>query len=226
MPTEEKKFIRLDNRDFEIGSQAHLDKIDDLHKVEVADLKKQIDLLSGKLDSAEKAVEVAKREKAEAETKSADAEKTHQRDLTSRVKARVKLLMRAIRLFGEEDEEGEEEEKKMDGLLDLSERDIHLKAILKVDPDFKADGKTDDYIAGKFDGAIEYLAKERSVDGVVRVIEGGKGRFDANGTPTGAGGGGGGGSRGEHPVTVARRANAERMRKLAEPVSAGNGGAR
>lgn len=224
MTTAEKKFIRLDNRDFEIGSQTHLDKIDEMHRAETSKLTSQIEQLQGKLDSAEKAVEVAKREKTEAETKSADAEKTHQKDLTARVKSRVKLLMRAIRLFGEEDEaEGEEdEEKKMDALIELSERDIHLKAIKKVDPDFKADGYGDDYIAGKFDGAVKYLAKSNGVDGVVRVLESGP-RFDAkDGVGKGAGGG-----RNEHPVAKARRENAERMRNMAAPPrSAGEGGAR
>jgi HK97 family phage prohead protease len=217
----EKRFIRLDGKDFEIGSQAHIDKLEDLHKAEVSTLNGKIETLSGKLDSAEKAVETAKREKTEADAKTAEAEKERAKDLASRVKSRVRMVMRALRLFGEDDAEEEDEEKKMDALCEMSERDLHLKAIAKVDPDFKADGKTDDYIAGKFEGAIQFLSQSRSVDGVVRVIEEGR-KFDA---VIGAGGGGGS-SRQEHPVAKARRENAERMRKLAEPASAREGGAR
>ena len=220
--TAEKTLIRLGDRDYELGSQAHLDAIETNHKTAVATLKAQVETLSGKLDSAEKAVEVAKREKDEAVAKTATDEKERSKDLSSRVKARTRFLMRALRLFGEDDAaEEEDEEKKMDSLCDMSEREIQLKAIAKIDPDFKADGKSDDYVAGKFEGAVEYLTKSRSVDGVVRVIEDNR-RMDA---VIGAGGGGGS-SRQEHPVAKARRENAERMRKLAEPASAREGGAR
>lgn len=217
MSTAEKKFIRLGQRDYEIGSQAHLDAVEAEHKSAVAELQKKLDETTGKLDAAEQAVTAAKREKDEMEAKAADDEKARSRDLASRVKSRVRLLMRAIRLFGE-DEEEEDEEKKMDALADLSERDIHLKAIKKADPDFKADGKSDDYIAGKFEGVVEYLAKSRGVDGVVSVLEGGHSpgaRLDARD-----------GSRSEHPVAKARRENLERMNKIAEPASAREGGAR
>lgn len=212
--TAEKTLIRLGDRDYELGSQAHLDAIETNHKTAVATLKAQVETLSGKLDSAEMAVEVAKREKDEAVAKSATDEKERSKDLSSRVKARTRFLMRALRLFGEDDAEEEDEEKKMDALCEMSEREIQLKAIAKIDPDFKADGKSDDYVAGKFEGAVEYLTKSRSVDGVVRVIEEGRKLDSKDGT------------RGEHPVTKARRENAERMRKLAEPASAREGGAR
>jgi outer membrane murein-binding lipoprotein Lpp len=213
--TAEKTLIRLGDRDYELGSQAHLDAIETNHKTAVATLKAQVETLSGKLDSAEKAVEAAKREKDEALAKSATDEKERSKDLSSRVKARTRFLMRALRLFGEDDAEEEDDEKKMDSLCAMSEREIQLKAIAKIDPDFKADGKSDDYVAGKFEGAVEYLTKSRSVDGVVRVIEEGR-KLDSKD----------GGTRGEHPVAKARRENAERMRKLAEPASAREGGAR
>ena len=225
MTTAEKRFIRLGERDYEIGSQAHLDAIGADHKAEVADLKKQIDALNGKLDSAEKAVESAKREKSDDEKKYAASDRERESGLTSRVKARVRLLMRAIRLFGEDDEDGDEggdDKKKMDAKLDslceMSERDIHIKAITIAEPDFKADGKTDDYIAGKFDFAMKYLTKSRGVDGVVRVVESGRNaaeRLDADDR----------GSRREHPVTKARREHHKRMRTAATPVTAREGGA-
>lgn len=219
----DKTFIRLDGKDYEVGSQAHLDKIDDLHKAETASLHSKIETLSGKLDSAEKAVEAAKREKAEAEAKSADADKERQKDLGARVKSRTRFLMRALRLFGQDDDEEEQdEEKKMDALCDLSERDFYVKALAKLEPDFKADGKTDEYLAGKVETALKYAEKSRGVDGVVRVLEGSRGsgeRLDSrDGEETHR--------RGEHPVAKARRENLERMRKQAKPVLAGEGGAR
>lgn len=219
--TAEKTLIRLGDRDYELGSQAHLDAIETNHKTDVATLKAQVETLSGKLDSAEKAVEIAKREKTEVEAKSATDEKERAKDLTARVKARSRFLMRALRLFGEDDGEEEvDEEKKMDALCEMSEREIQLKAIAKVDPDFKADGKSDDFVAGKFEGAVKYLDNSRGVDGVARVLigaggAGGNDRLDSNDS-----------GRGEHPVAKARRENAERMRKLAEPASAREGGAR
>lgn len=214
----EKTLIRLDGRDYEVGSQAHLDKIEDTHKATEAKLQSKIDEQAGRLDAAEKAVETAKREKAEADTKAADAAKEREKTLAERVKSRVRLVMRALRLFGEDDGEGDDE-KKMDAFAELSERELHLKAILKADPDFKADGKSDDYIAGKFEGAVDFLARANGVDGVVQVLEGRGGRrFDASDD---------GGSRGEHPVAKARRENLERSRKIAAPpVAAGEGGAR
>lgn len=210
----DKTLIRLGDRDYELGSQAHLDAVDVNHKAETSKLQAKIDELSGRLDSAEKAVETAKREKGEADTRSADAAKEREKDLAQRVKSRVRMVMRALRLFGEDDsEDGGDDEKKMDALCDLSERDLHLKAIHKAEPDFKADGKSDDYIAGKFEGAVKFLSKANGVDGVARVIEGT--RFDSK--PQ---------SRDEHPVAKARRERHERMRNAATPVKAGEGGAR
>ncbi len=207
--TTEKKFIRLDGKDFEIGSDAHLGKIEDLHKAETAKLTAQIEQLTGKLDSAEQAVTASKREKSEGDVRS-------EKDLAQRVKSRVRLVMRALRLFGQDDDEEQDDEKKMDAFCSMTERELHLKAIHAVDPDFKADGKTDDYVAGKFEGAFEYLSKARGVDGVVRVVESAL-RIDAkDGAP----------SR-EHPLDKARRENRERMRNLnTTPAPAGEGGAR
>lgn len=197
------KVIVINGKEYEVGSQAHLDAIESGHQAKSAELQKKIDELSGKLDSAEKAVETAKREKEEAEQKSADEEKERSKDLAGKVRSKVRLIMRALRLFGEDDAE-QDEEKKMDALCELSERELHLKAIAKVDPDFRADGKTDDYVAGKFEGALQFLSQERSVDGVVRTIEKAR-RLDSTD---------GNGTRGEHPVAKARRENLERMRKL------------
>lgn len=215
---QEKRFIRLDGKDFEIGSQAHLDKLDDMHKAEVAALKSKIDELSGRLDAAEKAVAAAKREKEEEEeeTQSEDEAEKRERTLRDRVRSKVRLVMRALRLFGEDDDE--DDDKKMDALCEMSERDLYIKAIRKIDPDFKADGKSDDYLAGLFEGAVDYIAKASGVDGVVRVLEGK--RLDS--VDNGAGARSGTSTR-EHPLDRARRENLERMRKMSE--RSANGGA-
>lgn len=211
----EKRFIRLDGKDVELHSEAHFDKIESAHKAEKAELQKKLDETSGRLDAAEKAVETSKREKSEAETKAKEAAKEREKDLAQRVKSRVRLVMRALRLFGQDDEEGDDEEKKMDSLAELSERELHLKAILKAEPDFKADGLSDDFVAGKFEGAMKYLAKTRGVDGVVHVLEGRDGRGQKLDST----------DRREHPVDKARRENFERMKKMSEPASAREGGA-
>lgn len=216
--TKEKKFIRLDGRDFEIGSDAHLDKLDELHKAEKAKMQAKIDEQAGRLDAAEKAVESAKREAGDADKKMEDAAKEREKDLAQRVKSRVRLVLRALRLFGEDSGEGDDEEKKMDAFAEMSERELHLKAIQKADPDFKADGKSDDYIAGKFEGALDYLSASSRVDGVVAVLEG-RGREPRRLDARDAGG--------EHPVAKARREMYERANGAAAPrAAAGEGGVR
>ncbi len=58
--------------------------------------------------------------------------------LQARVDARVQLVTAASKVLGELDLSG------------LSDRDIQVKALCKADPAFKADGKSDEYVAGAF----------------------------------------------------------------------------
>lgn len=200
----EKRFIRLGEREYEIGSQAHLDAIEVTHKATYTDLQKKIDEHAGRLDAAEKAVTKAQDELEGEKKKSREADKENEKTLAARVKSRVRLVMKALRLFGEDDSE-EDEDKKMDALCEMSERELHLKAIKKADPDFRADGKSDDYVAGKFEGAVSFLSNDKGVDGVVRAVEESKRHFDASDR-----------DRGEHPVAKARRENHDRMHGLSK----------
>ena len=210
----EKTLIRLGDRDYELGSQAHLDAIDATHKTKCAELQKLIDAQAGRLDAAEKAVKQAQDEFEEERKKSREADKENEKTLAARVKSRVRLVMKALRLFGEDDErpEDEDEDKKLDSFCEMNERELHLMAIKKADPDFRADGKSDDYVAGKFEGAVTFLSRSKGVDGVVRAVQESRRHFDSATNHSN--------TNGEHPATKARRENLERMRALA------NGGKR
>lgn len=202
-----EKFIRLDGKDFEYGSQAHFEKIEAMHREEVAKLQKQLDEKSGRLDAAEAAVGVAEASLEEEKKKAEEVIKTSAKEMEDKIRTKVRSILRAIRFF--EDMDGKDDDEKMDALCSLSERDLHIKAITTIDPDFKADGHNDGYIRGRAEGAFEYLAKSRSVDGAALVLSGFSAdkKLDAADKPTTG--------RSEHPVTKARRENLERMRKMA-----------
>lgn len=180
--------IKLDGRDFDYGSEAHLDKVDELHKkalaaaVSEAETKldaadkareeavKERDALQGKLDASEKARESAAKA-AEADKASAEDERKR---AASTVKARLRKFIRALvlREMGETDDG--EDEKKMDALVDAAFSDegaqaFMVSAIQKSDPEFKSDGKTPEYIEGRFDALEEIAQKTRGVDSVLRA---------------------------------------------------------
>lgn len=182
------KTIRLDGRDYEVGSDAHLQKLEEMHKAEVtqvrtdakteldktleqhksavADFQKRLDKADGERDAA----------KAEADTARADAKRTREaadeekvtmkREEAKRIAKRIRLLRLAMRFFGEKEDPDEE---KMDGMAD---REIMLAAIKKSSPRMDAkelEGKSDDYVEARFDAACASLKSDRGVDGVVRA---------------------------------------------------------
>jgi hypothetical protein len=172
-----KTLIKLDGKDYEYGSPAHIDKLESNHATalekvrgELTALRLQHDALQGKFDAAEADAEKSKQAAAGAKAK--DDEK-----FTSRVKAKVRMVMRAMRLFGEDDDakEGDDEEDKdeskmdaIDELLGLSDRDIMIRCLNKTEAfaNAKFDGKSDDYVLGLF----ENLKDPKPADGVDSVV--------------------------------------------------------
>lgn len=169
-----KTLIKLDGRDYEYGSTSHIEKIETLHAAEITkargeltSLKTQHDVLQGKFDAAE--VEGAKAKKEAEGAKAADGEK-----FVSRVKAKVRLLMRSLRLFGNPDDDNDEEDKEeskmdaIDELITLSDRDIMIRCLNKTEAfkEAKFDGKSDDYVAALFDN----LKDPKPADGVDSVV--------------------------------------------------------
>lgn len=96
-----------------------------------------------------------------------------------------KKKARAMEDDCEDDENMDATDETEDDRLDsMSDRDLMLHGIRKVDPKFKDENRSDDYIRARFDAACEHVRKTRSVDGVVRTIEEakrtGKDNYDAD----------------------------------------------
>jgi len=148
-------------------------------------LKTQLDQFKADADEEQTKSEKLAEEKAEAEK--------------GYVRARRALERATMRFFGEEeDEDGEksekskkelpkgeeksEDEEKTDSVLTddrldaMSDRDLMLFGIRKVDPKFSENGpdgkpRSDDYIRARFDGAIEHVKSTRTIHGVTRGLD-------------------------------------------------------
>lgn len=162
------KTIRLDGKDYEVGSDAHLAKIDELHQAQIAKFKsdaadadkKAADALKAK-DEAEAKFDAAAKAKKKAED---DLEEEKGEKGKARVRARLRLLQRAAK-FLTDDEEGED---KYDGLTD---REIMVK-VINADAnwkDEKFDGKSDDYVQALFDSVSKSFTRADGVDSVVNA---------------------------------------------------------
>lgn len=190
-PNEQTKtLIKLDGKDYEYGSAAHIEKLESNHAAalekvrgELTALRSQHDVLQGKFDAADAEAKDAK--KAIEGAKSAAGE-----NFTSKVKSKVRLLMRAMRLFGEDDDdakEGDDEDKdkeKMDAideLVGLSDRDLMIRCLNKTEAfaNAKFDGKSDDYVTALFDN-LKNAKPADGVDSVVRAHKQVSSQFDAN----------------------------------------------
>jgi len=200
------KIIRLDGKDYEIGSDQHLAKLEELHKAEVtslaakhaeseAALKKSLDELQGRFDARESAAKKAEKDAEEYKREAEEKQKAEKAAQRSKLKAALRLGRAYERVLGgkddEDDPDGDEdkEEQKMDALLDECLEDpraVMLRAIQKTSPEFNAEGKSDDYVAARFDGLHEEAVKasKRTVDQVVAATETARrelARLDANG---------------------------------------------
>lgn len=212
-PEEEEiamKTIRLDGKDYEIGSKEHLDKVDEMHKEEIKRLQTEHQT---RLDAANTSVEAEKKRavkleaerdglKADLDKFNADAKKAKEDDekkakeeekareqkrrFRRRLERTVSLFQRA---FGkdeddEEEDDEEDEDKKMDAIDAKSDRDLMVECIAMTDEKFDAKDKTDDYVQARFDAEAAKLPqaiKDKSgVDSIVRTVEENKRRLDAN----------------------------------------------
>jgi hypothetical protein len=125
--------IHIDGIAYQVPTAAapHIEKA-------MAQRDENITKLQAKADTAEARADAA--EKAQKETQEKlDAAESPER-LEGAVKARVFLEGKASAVLGAE--------AKLDG---LSDRDIKLQCIIKQDPDFKADDRSEDYINARFD---------------------------------------------------------------------------
>jgi uncharacterized protein len=162
------KTIRLDGKDFEVGSDAHLAKIEELHKAELARVRsdaadetakvtKAKDELQANFDAAAKA-----KKKLEEELEEEKGEKGK-----ARVRARLRLLQRAAKFLTDDEEEEDDKDKdKFDG---LSDREVMVK-VINADANWKEekfDGKSDDYVQALFDSVTKNFVRADGIDSVV-----------------------------------------------------------
>lgn len=111
-------------------------------------IAKEIGRKDGKISELETALGVSETKSKDLQVKldSASDPKAFQ----SRVDARVSLVASALKILGDSE--------KLDG---LSTRQIHEKAIAKIQPETKLDGKSDEYVSGVFD-FLQAKPEERS----------------------------------------------------------------
>lgn len=157
--------IKLDGKDFDFGSEAHIEKIEAMHSATVTKLDEKLtekkdalkaliaekDGLQGKHDDLSKRLD---------EAKAALAAATDPKALAEKVNARVQLVVKAKSVLGDE--------AKLD---DKSDRDIMVDVIKLDAKEFDAEGKSDDYIRGRFESVEKSTVRTDSVDAIVRTIE-------------------------------------------------------
>jgi len=163
------KTIRLDGKDFEVGSDAHLAKIDELHAAELTKFKADAAEATAKAAAAQKLADEAQanfdaaskaKKKLEDDLEEEKGEKGK-----ARVRSRLRLLQRAAKFLTDDDED---EEGKYDGLTD---REIMVK-VINSDANWKEekfDGKSDDYIQALFDSVSKNFTRTDGVDSVVKA---------------------------------------------------------
>jgi hypothetical protein len=109
------------------------------------------------LEKATARADAAERKLAETEKARADA--ADPKRFEAAVASRVELLSKSREVLGSE--------FKTDGLDD---RGLRLAVIAKLDPEFKADGKSDDAVSATFDAALKF--RTARAPAVVRVDAG------------------------------------------------------
>lgn len=132
--------IVIDGVEFEVSEAVHaaFTKAEKAHADALAAGKVEADKATARADAAEQAKATADKAHADA----ADPKK-----FEAAVASRVALLAQAREVLGSE--------AKVDG----DDMAIRVSVITKLDPDFKADGKSPDYIAARYDAALQFRAK-------------------------------------------------------------------
>lgn len=156
--------IRIDGHDLEVSKatasslEQLLKKREDGHSAALAAAKGEKDALQGRLDGVTKDLTESKAKLAAAEDP---------KRLDGAIAARLSLIEKARKVLGAEE--------KLDG---KTEREIKVLVVKAVDEKFDATEKTDDYLQGRFDTAIESAPAKKttsqrtdsSVDRVRRAV--------------------------------------------------------
>lgn len=183
------KTIRLDGVDYEYGSEQHLAKVDSIHQAKVTELQKRVDAAEGEKDQAKEESRKLREEVAGEKKNAEDERKKRESEDSDKIRQRVRLYRTALRLLEtgseEDDEKKKDDDKERDGETEderskreadlekkmdaMGDREIMLMAIQAHSKDFKADGKSVDYIRSRFDALDESNRENRRVGGVARA---------------------------------------------------------
>lgn len=149
-PPEGKQMIkrRIDGVEYEVSESAAqaLNKQDAAFADQLAKADARIKELNAKADAAQAKADALAGDLSKSEAARKDAEDPAK--LRTRIAARVALETEARRHVGAE--------AKLDAMDD---KQIKLAVLAKLSPDFKPEGRTDDYVQARFDHAIESASK-------------------------------------------------------------------
>ena len=135
----------IDSKEFEVDSIVKA-KFESLEaKLDVAEQRKaNVEKLEGERDALKAQIDKLNKEIDEAKKKEVTADA-----LDKRVQDRVDLINKAQKFLGDSVD-----------FTGKSDREIKESVIAKTSPDFKGDGKSDDYIAAYFDSAVANVEKK------------------------------------------------------------------
>lgn len=136
------KMIRIDGKDYEHGSDAHFEKLEEMHKTELSTATEASATATTRADKAE-----GERDQLETDLEAAKDPKL----LEERIVATAKFRVDAQSILGEDfDPKGK------------SERDVMVEAIKRHDAGFDPKDRSDDYLRGRF----ELLVTAARADGL------------------------------------------------------------
>jgi hypothetical protein len=155
--------IRIDGVDYEVSkqaAQAYRKMIADGEEAAVA-AKKALDKQTARADAAEESLAAEKK-------KLEDAKKAHDsaagdEAIRKRVDSRVKLVTDAVAVLTAHDALNGDDGKPTD-LSAMTDAEIRSHVIAKAAPSANLDGKSDDYIAVRFDHLVELAAEKPGRD--------------------------------------------------------------
>lgn len=181
------KIIKIDGKEYEFGSESHIEKLDAMAKADAAKLTKANDELQAKFDAKDADFKKGEEEVVDLKKKAADFLKEEKSKMQKAARAAVRLYRSFQRAIGKGEDEDDEE--KMDALLDEcvdNPRAVMERALKTATPDFKFDEKSEDYVVARFDAFVERRTAETGVDSVVRASEVAKATLDAKDRKGGA----------------------------------------
>lgn len=143
------KKIKLDGKDFEVSEEVAA-RVDSL-EAENSVLKNKEKELSTKVDTLQGSHDALKTKLDE------EMKKDHSTEVEEKVKARIALIEKASDFI-----------KKDEDISSLSDRDVQVKAITNVCSDFKADGKSDEYISARFDTICDFR-KDKNLSESIKI---------------------------------------------------------